>query len=236
MFIKLINGFKSCNFSKINTNAAFRSYAHNLMKKAHGENYSKDITDKVVDDLLKNNPDAEMGELIGRLTSGLGNKNFSDFSENYITDPEIENEKDLILKIKNNIEKAWSIFAKKYNFPNVRFKEIKYRDEISIEGSNEIDIPKSSIFNMIFKKLILKVTLYPPRFTNDQGVFKFIPFLGGSIEFIYEHPNGSTNVITSYYTIELFDKNRPSGMVMYDIISGEFMDANDYIKKYNIKV
>jgi len=60
----------------INSDSDFRNYAHNLMKNAHGDDYSEEETDKVVDDLLKDNPGADYGELIGRLTSGFGQKNF----------------------------------------------------------------------------------------------------------------------------------------------------------------
>lgn len=75
-----INGTKSKRFSiskessdtKITTEEEFREYAHNVMKNAHGDNYSEELTNKVVDDLIKDNPDADYGELIGRLTSGLG--------------------------------------------------------------------------------------------------------------------------------------------------------------------
>lgn len=58
----------------INSDEDFRNYAHNLMKNAHGDEYSEDTTNKVVDDLIKNNPAADYGELIGRLVSGFGNK------------------------------------------------------------------------------------------------------------------------------------------------------------------
>lgn len=57
----------------INSADEFRDYAHNLMKNAHGDDYSEEVTNKVVDDLLDNNPGADYGELIGRLTSGFSN-------------------------------------------------------------------------------------------------------------------------------------------------------------------
>jgi hypothetical protein len=70
---------KSKAFSEsITTDEEFRSYAHNLMKNAHGDSYSEEKTNKVVDDLLKNHQGSDYGELIGRLKSGMGNKSFSD--------------------------------------------------------------------------------------------------------------------------------------------------------------
>jgi len=73
---KLVDDFnaRSKKFSnnEITTEEEFREYAHNVMKNAHGDNYSEEVTNKVVDDLIKDNPDADYGELIGRLTSGLG--------------------------------------------------------------------------------------------------------------------------------------------------------------------
>ena len=69
---------ESKNFSKITTEDEFREYAHKVMKEAHGDKYSEEVTNKVVDDLIKNNPDADYGELIGRLTSGFGDKSFAD--------------------------------------------------------------------------------------------------------------------------------------------------------------
>lgn len=59
-------------FSTITNEDEFREYAHKVMKNAHGDNYSEELTNKVVDDLIKDNPDSSYGELIGRLTSGLG--------------------------------------------------------------------------------------------------------------------------------------------------------------------
>lgn len=77
-------------FSEITSDDEFRSYAHNLMKNAHGDNYSEEVTDKVVNDLLDSEYD-NFGELIGRLTSGLGSKTFAtwtpdepDFDEDWI--------------------------------------------------------------------------------------------------------------------------------------------------------
>lgn len=60
------------DFSEIKSDDEFRKYAHTIMKEAHGDNYSEDITNKVVDDLLDDNPNSDYGELVGRLTSGLG--------------------------------------------------------------------------------------------------------------------------------------------------------------------
>jgi hypothetical protein len=58
----------------VNSDKEFREYAHNVMKNAHGDDYSEEVTNKVVDDLLKDNPTADYGELIGRLVSGFGEK------------------------------------------------------------------------------------------------------------------------------------------------------------------
>jgi hypothetical protein len=66
------------SFSDIDNAEDFRKYAHNVMKQAHGDDYSEEVTNKVVDDLIKDNPNAEWGELIGRLTSGFGEKSMSD--------------------------------------------------------------------------------------------------------------------------------------------------------------
>jgi hypothetical protein len=60
------------SFSEITSDEAFREYAHKIMKSAHGEDYSEEYTDEIVDELLKNNKGSDYGELIGRLTSGLG--------------------------------------------------------------------------------------------------------------------------------------------------------------------
>jgi len=64
-------------FSEIKSEDEFRKYAHTVMKQAHGDEYSEETTNKVVDDLIKDNPNADWGELIGRLTSGFGDKSFS---------------------------------------------------------------------------------------------------------------------------------------------------------------
>lgn len=64
--------FRLFSDNKISSDKEFRDYAHNVMKQAHKDNYSEETTDKVVDDLLKDNPDADYGELVGRLTSGFG--------------------------------------------------------------------------------------------------------------------------------------------------------------------
>lgn len=61
-------------FSEITTDEQFRDYAHTVMKNAHGSNYSEGVTNKVVDDLLESDHES-YGELVGRLTSGLGNSN-----------------------------------------------------------------------------------------------------------------------------------------------------------------
>lgn len=65
----------------INSADDFRDYAHNIMKQAHGDEYSEETTNKVVDDLLNDNPNADYGELIGRLTSGFSQKSFAGGSE-----------------------------------------------------------------------------------------------------------------------------------------------------------
>lgn len=74
--------FSNSNISRvmdeITSDEEFRSYAHNLMKEAHKDNYSKEVTDKIVTDLLTDKGKASYGELIGRLKSGLGNKKYSE--------------------------------------------------------------------------------------------------------------------------------------------------------------
>lgn len=60
------------SFSTITNADDFRKYAHKVMQNAQGDNYSPEVTDKVVDDLIADNPNADFGELISRLTSGLG--------------------------------------------------------------------------------------------------------------------------------------------------------------------
>lgn len=82
--IKSTRTFSEKSFSKITTEEEFREYAHNVMKKAHGDEYSEEVTNKVVDDLIKDNPDADYGELIGRLTSGFGDKSFASSKTGYI--------------------------------------------------------------------------------------------------------------------------------------------------------
>lgn len=68
---KINNKTFSDKKEKVNPNE-FRNYAHNLMKQAHGDNYSEEKTNQVVDGLLKDHPDATFGELVGRIKSGLG--------------------------------------------------------------------------------------------------------------------------------------------------------------------
>lgn len=68
--VKRVSSLK--RFSKIKSDDEFRKYAHIVMKNAHKDSYSKELTDKVVDDLLKKYRGSSYGELIGRLTSGLG--------------------------------------------------------------------------------------------------------------------------------------------------------------------
>jgi hypothetical protein len=75
--LKHFSSIRTKKFSEIKSEDEFRKYAHTVMKEAHGDNYSEEVTNKVVDDLIKDNPNAEWGELVGRLTSGFGQKNFS---------------------------------------------------------------------------------------------------------------------------------------------------------------
>lgn len=52
---------------------AFRSYVHNLMKAAHGENYDEAITDEVVDGVIRDSED--LGEAVGKIKNS--GKSFS---------------------------------------------------------------------------------------------------------------------------------------------------------------
>lgn len=81
--------FRLFSDNKISSDEEFRDYAHNVMKQAHKDNYSEETTNKVVDDLLKNNPDADYGELVGRLTSGFGDR---EFSSTYIGHYEVQDD------------------------------------------------------------------------------------------------------------------------------------------------
>lgn len=65
----------------IENDQQFRSYAHNIMMQAHGENYSEEKTNKVVDGILRDHKKGRnYGELVGILKKSLGSKNksFSD--------------------------------------------------------------------------------------------------------------------------------------------------------------
>jgi hypothetical protein len=66
---KKIKMLKLKRFSVIKSDDEFRSYAHATMKESFGDEYSEELTNKVVDDLLADNKDANYGELIGRLNS-----------------------------------------------------------------------------------------------------------------------------------------------------------------------
>lgn len=67
-----LNEVKS--FSEITSKEEFSEYIHKVMKEAHGDDYSEETTNKLIEDLIKDNPDASWGELIGRATSGFGGK------------------------------------------------------------------------------------------------------------------------------------------------------------------
>lgn len=76
-FEEKISTLELKTFSDITNESKFRDYANNLMKEVQGDSYSKEVTDKVVDDLIKDNPKEDYGQLVGRLKSGLGNRSFS---------------------------------------------------------------------------------------------------------------------------------------------------------------
>lgn len=64
---------KTFSENKITNEQEFREYAHNLMQNAHGEDYSPEVTDRVVDGLLKDHRTTRnYGELVGRLQESLG--------------------------------------------------------------------------------------------------------------------------------------------------------------------
>lgn len=78
--------FSNVLFSDITTNEQFRDYAHNLMKKAHGDNYSEAKTDKVVDGLLAVKGEG-YGAKIGKLKASLGNRKYSNVWNRFYADP-----------------------------------------------------------------------------------------------------------------------------------------------------
>lgn len=64
---------KTFSNNKIHNEQEFRDYAHNLMQNAHGEDYSPEVTDRVVDGLLRDHRTTRnYGELVGRLQESLG--------------------------------------------------------------------------------------------------------------------------------------------------------------------
>jgi hypothetical protein len=60
------------NEEDIKDEKAFREYAMEVLKKAHGDDFDQKIADKVVDDIAKKVKDNDWGAAVGRLTSGLG--------------------------------------------------------------------------------------------------------------------------------------------------------------------
>lgn len=74
------NYYPDKHFSEIKSDDELRDYAHRLMKEAHKDNYSKEKTDKVVDDLLKDREKGResYGVVIGKLKSSLGNRSYAD--------------------------------------------------------------------------------------------------------------------------------------------------------------
>lgn len=127
----------------INSADDFRDYAHNIMKQAHGDEYSEETTNKVVDDLLNDNPNADYGELIGRLTSGFGQKNFASGSElvksykAYIKEQEdklndlkekMKTDNSEVLKLK--AEKAQIIIEQANNYIAMEELKTKYNEQM----------------------------------------------------------------------------------------------------------
>lgn len=65
-----------------------RDAVHNKMKIAHGDNYSEEVTNQVIDGILKDNPDAGLGEVFGRATSKVFSGKSKKFSIGDITESE----------------------------------------------------------------------------------------------------------------------------------------------------
>jgi len=77
--------YHSEKYFSVNSDEEFRSYAHNLMKEAHKDNYSESKTNEVVDGILKDRKEGEdYGNLIGKLKSGLGNKSYADVPDEVV--------------------------------------------------------------------------------------------------------------------------------------------------------
>lgn len=64
---------KSVNEKEIKNEKDFTSYAEQVLKQAHGDDYDEKIANKVISDLIKDKKeDEDWGSVIGRLTSGFG--------------------------------------------------------------------------------------------------------------------------------------------------------------------
>jgi len=56
---------------EITNKEEFSSYVHNLMKNAHGDNYSEDVTNKTIEGIIKDHPEEDWGNLIGRIKNSF---------------------------------------------------------------------------------------------------------------------------------------------------------------------
>ena len=70
---------------KIETDAEFTSYAENLLKQAHGDDYDKDIADKTIAGILKK-ADGDYKAAIGMLSGGMKEACKKNESVDYVSD------------------------------------------------------------------------------------------------------------------------------------------------------
>lgn len=66
--VKIVEETNSAN---INSDKAFKKYAEDILKKAHGDNYDEDKANDVINGLLDKYK-GEYGAMIGALQSSLG--------------------------------------------------------------------------------------------------------------------------------------------------------------------
>lgn len=159
----LVNQFNKNNrtFSKIKSDDEFREYAHNVMKEAHGDSYSKEVTDKVVDGLLKNNEGADYGELIGRLTSGFGNKLYAD-PFGFYDEPEIPEDylaSVIVMRLKDHSEPVCVYDPDKYLNPGYQIGDLIRKSNGKYINGRTVDAFESTIdkwkaYPKIYQELI----------------------------------------------------------------------------------
>lgn len=73
-YLKTLNtDKKSVNEKEIKNEKDFTTYAEEILKQAHPDDYDEKIANKVISDLIKDKKeDEDWGSVIGRLTSGFG--------------------------------------------------------------------------------------------------------------------------------------------------------------------